>query len=742
MKNLIRSVVFCVLVFAVSFSSLNAGEWKKVTPSPMESLLYKIYFKNPALGFASGANGVIYRTLNGGHDWTEIYRDPNAGDLGEIFFLNSTTGFVGGKGGRLLKTVDGGNSWAPVALNGVTTEIKSIYFLNDMTGWILASEYGILMTNDGGATWTTVKSLPTVKMDRLAFWDNTHAVAVGMSATELYYTTDGINWTKSKAAPFGGFTYTKYELKDVYAVDANNIYGVGWGSLIGIQPTILLKSSDGGASWQFSVQEASNRTYDNLNGVYFKDALHGIAAGGGSRGSVIIRTSDGGQNWIPLEIPMGPTLYSLSAIGDEVWVAGSGGAIMYSPDFGNSWQQQMVVPNVSLNAIQFASDKIAFAAGSDGSFFRSTDGGNSWSNKYLRINHVSPDVQDIFFLNDKVGYASFSYKMIAKTTDGGDSWKAVLADTTDAALASYGIYFFNELSGYVVGKSGSKIDAIYKTVDGGQSWEAKTGLLSANLRDVAFCDENRGIIVAEGLKGMYTADGGKTWNPSKFNGLTGKTPNLMKVSFLSPSNAVAVGNTCIFKSSDGGANWDYVAVDGLIENLTGLTFQDAQKGWAVGTYITTPKKLGIYQTNDGGSSWSYITDTTVFTKNETVYNVALDKSGNLWISGSKGAIFTNSSTLGVETGRGQKPGAYALMQNYPNPFNPSTVIEYKMAENGFVHLGVYDPLGRLVGDLVNEYQSAGTHKVNFDAGRLSSGVYFYSLGVNGNLITRKMSIVK
>ncbi|MGE5354101.1 MAG: YCF48-related protein [Acidobacteriota bacterium] len=741
MKNIIRQVLLCTIVLAVPFTSLFSGDWKKVTPSPMESL-YGIYFLNQSTGFTTGPYGVIYKTTDGGKEWKEIYRDSKAGDLNEIFFINSNTGFIAGKGARLLKTTDCGLSFNPITVSGTTNEIKSVYFQDEMTGWILVSEYGILKTADGGQTWNIVLPLTGIKMNKFSFWNNNHAVATGTAATDIYYTADGINWSKSKPAPFGGFSYTKYDLKDVFAADGSNIYAAGWGSLIGMQPSILIKSTDGGATWEFAVQEVSQRTYDNISGLYFKDPNNGVAAGGGSRGSIILRTSNGGKTWIPLDIPCGANLSAITGAGDNLWVCGSGGVILYSPDFGTTWQHVMKIPGASLSAIQFASDKVAYAAGSDGSFFKSTDGGNSWNAKYLRINHISPDVQDIFFLNENVGYASFNFRMIAKTTDGGNTWKAVLSDTTDVTQISYGIYFFNELMGYVVGKTGTRVDAIYKTTDGGQSWDIKTNIIMANLKDVAFGDENRGAVVAEGLKGLYTADGGKTWTASKFNGVPlGKTPHVLKISFLSPTDAVAVGNACMFKSTDGGVNWNYVATDGLIQTLTGLTFWDQSNGWAVGTNNATPYKTGIYQTSDGGTSWTFSTDTTVFDSKTSVSGAALDKSGKLWLCGPKGSIYTNNTTVGVEISK-DVPSSYALMQNYPNPFNPSTVIEYTIPELSTVRLEVYDMLGRLVKRLVNGIQGAGTYKMNFNASGIPSGIYFYSLNVNGKILTRKMSVIK
>ena len=81
------------------------------------------------------------------------------------------------------------------------------------------------------------------------------------------------------------------------------------------------------------------------------------------------------------------------------------------------------------------------------------------------------------------------------------------------------------------------------------------------------------------------------------------------------------------------------------------------------------------------------------------------------------------------------------LNNYPNPFNPSTVISYSMNGSGFVSLKIYDMTGREVASLVNEDQLSGSHSVNFNAGNLSSGVYYYTLTINGITEQRKSMIL-
>jgi tetratricopeptide (TPR) repeat protein len=82
--------------------------------------------------------------------------------------------------------------------------------------------------------------------------------------------------------------------------------------------------------------------------------------------------------------------------------------------------------------------------------------------------------------------------------------------------------------------------------------------------------------------------------------------------------------------------------------------------------------------------------------------------------------------------------------NYPNPFNPTTVISYQLPEKNYVTLKVYDILGREIATLINEYQNAGSYKVEFSADKynLSSGIYFYTLKAGKNYVVKKMMLAK
>lgn len=85
---------------------------------------------------------------------------------------------------------------------------------------------------------------------------------------------------------------------------------------------------------------------------------------------------------------------------------------------------------------------------------------------------------------------------------------------------------------------------------------------------------------------------------------------------------------------------------------------------------------------------------------------------------------------------------YALEQNHPNPFNPVTAINYHIPNDGKVTLAVYNSLGQIVKVLVDEVKQPGSYTVQFDAGNLSSGVYFYTLTSGNFKASKKLIIMK
>lgn len=85
---------------------------------------------------------------------------------------------------------------------------------------------------------------------------------------------------------------------------------------------------------------------------------------------------------------------------------------------------------------------------------------------------------------------------------------------------------------------------------------------------------------------------------------------------------------------------------------------------------------------------------------------------------------------------------YELFQNYPNPFNPVTTIRFELPKSERVELKVYDMLGREVETLFDEVAPAGTVDVDFNAGKLASGIYIYRIKAGDFITAKKLMLLK
>jgi mannan endo-1,4-beta-mannosidase len=92
----------------------------------------------------------------------------------------------------------------------------------------------------------------------------------------------------------------------------------------------------------------------------------------------------------------------------------------------------------------------------------------------------------------------------------------------------------------------------------------------------------------------------------------------------------------------------------------------------------------------------------------------------------------------------QIPNQVELYQNFPNPFNPVTTIRYSLTKDDFISVELYNSLGELVEELEKGYKTRGEHELtlSFDSGRLSSGIYIYTLKTSDIILSKKLILLK
>jgi hypothetical protein len=102
----------------------------------------------------------------------------------------------------------------------------------------------------------------------------------------------------------------------------------------------------------------------------------------------------------------------------------------------------------------------------------------------------------------------------------------------------------------------------------------------------------------------------------------------------------------------------------------------------------------------------------------------------------------NIEPIGIQQINGNIPVNFSVEQNYPNPFNPSTKIRFSNPFFSDVSITIYDVTGKVVSVPLNGKLKPGIYEVKWNAGALSSGVYFYSIKSGENIQTRKMVLLK
>ena len=102
-------------------------------------------------------------------------------------------------------------------------------------------------------------------------------------------------------------------------------------------------------------------------------------------------------------------------------------------------------------------------------------------------------------------------------------------------------------------------------------------------------------------------------------------------------------------------------------------------------------------------------------------------------------VYKLKTAIGQES---QIPAKFYLEQNYPNPFNPSTTITYELPSTGRIKLTIYNILGEVIAVLVDKWQIAGIHSVQWQPGDIASGVYLYKIETAERVATKKMILMR
>lgn len=385
------------------------------------------------------------------------------------------------------------------------------------------------------------------------------------------------------------------------------------------------------------------------------------------------------------------------------------------------WKRQYSNATERLEDVFFLNNNTGWISGADGTFMKTENAGLIWKSSNFSSPHF---IGSIYFINENTGWVSGRYDYISisyKTTDGGMNWNVQLFDLT--AFYSAGLRFFNENTGWLINCGNTDGWRILKTTNGGDIWMntyvghyvSSIYFLNEQTAWATGCNSNatQGAI-------LKTTNGGVNW----LDTFIPETVQLQSVYFANENTGWAVGiDGAVLKSTNGGSGW---IEQNRTRSLTSVKFINDKTGWISGF-------AGILKTTNGGDDWGYQN------VNQLIWGTCFVNGNTGWAVGTEGLIYKTTDGGGdFEV----IPKKFELFQNYPNPFNPKTTIKFSMPERGSVKLNVYDLSGKLVAKLVDNVYEKGNHKIVFNAEGLASGVYFYKIVTDKNVVTKKMVLVK
>ena len=727
MKRTILISALLFLAFAINgFSQTWTAQTSGVTTS-----LNCVSAVDANIGWIGGNGGVILKTVNGGVNWTNVANGTvGTADIYAISALSASVCLVSTSPANtfVYRTSDGGTTWTQVftQVGGFIDDIRFKDANNGiMYGDPVSARWSIWRTTNAGVTWDSAGCyLPQAASE--AGWNNAmfvngNTVYFGTNSTKVYKST---NFGATGSWTSGATTGTA------------NSYSVAFNGNTGFSgQTVAVKSTDGGSTY-------ASATLPGSGTCYSFNTIPGTNRFWYNRAAIIYYSSDNGANFASQFTGSG-TYQAMSLVlsGSVIrgWsVTNTGLIAMYNEPYAQiptgTWTEQVSGITTVLYSVSAVNDDIAWTCGASGKVLRTTNKGQNWTNASGDLPTSIP-MYNIFAwdANLAIVTGSTTSAYIYKTTNGGVNWATVL---TTAGGFDDNLWMTSATDAYCIGDIVSGNWHLVKSTDAGSTWSNWATLPTSNTSGTynnaaCFLGQQVWFSGVGESKMFYSSNMGANWSEQTLT-----LANITATWFNSPTLGLAGGSSAsagMLKTTNSGVTWTAVTAPYPSSSISGIV-------GVANTWWAAQQGTGISISTNDGTTW-----TTAYTApTGSFYHLTKSRSGaTLWGIRSNGGISRyGAPIIGINPVSGTTPADYVLSQNYPNPFNPITKINFALSKSGLVSLKIYDILGQEVATLVNETKNAGNYSVDFDASKLSSGIYFYKISVNDFTDVKKMTLIK
>lgn len=367
----------------------------------------------------------------------------------------------------------------------------------------------------------------------------------------------------------------------------------------------ILRSHDGGLSWQVSLNPAGMCNLFHCGNMYFIDSLKGFVGGAGN---TILMTEDGGYNW-----SVKHRLYDWCMSGEgqsEIEFANADtGFALFHPNYvirtvdgGSNWEEVDLNGFASVDLALKDEDTGFISSTSYRQWFKTTDGGMTWNKEPFPESLTTGYIDDIYFTDSNTGFVYYD-NVINKTIDGGLTWFEPEMEQTTASQGGFIKFFADGLHGMLVAGTPDYRTKLMLTEDGGDTWhEQLFPALEPEMYAAVYINNND--IVLGGLNGnLYVSNnGGYQWEQVNVRNIG---LNVSQVVFTTNNTAYACSTCnepgqfpdgCMYKSTDGGLTWWKLPVE--TPDRFRIWFSDDLNGYLISGYGGV-----VHKTTDGGMTW-------------------------------------------------------------------------------------------------------------------------------------------